>query len=407
MDRPVLLKSATADNLADFIEKNREAILNEWDSFARSLDSERTMSPEALRDHAAQMLDAIAMDLRTPQSSASKEQKAKGLRPDNSPALAAAGYEHGIARLAEQFNLSELVSEFRAIRASVLRLWARQHPNATERLDDIVRFNESIDEILAASSLSYSTRVSEARNTIIGILAHDLRNPIHSMMLGTRYFLQNKSTNPDGIKAAARMQHVVSRMSELVDTLLDYARVSLGDTIPLSLAATTMGAICSHAIEEVESAHPERDITLSCVHDVEGMWDSARIVQMLTNLLVNALQHGEDDGVVSVTVSAGDASVSIEVYNEGEPISPSRLATLFDPVYRRASTGGQLRTPESSGLGLGLFIANQIARSHGGRISVVSTREAGTRFTIALPICCSPPRAATLQVESSISPLGS
>ncbi len=392
------LAFAAADNLPDFIEKNREAILQEWDSFARSLDFARTMSPTAQRDHAAQMLDAIANDMRTPESLVAKEQKGKGLSPDNSPALKSVGHSHAIARLAEQFSLSELVSEFRAMRASVLRLWAREHPNPDGHLDDIVRFNESIDEVLAASSQSYATRINDARNVIIGILAHDLRNPIHSVTLGARYLLQSKSTDSNGIKAVARMQRAASRMSELVDNLLDYARTSLGDSIPVSPEATTMRAICRRAIEEVESAHPGRDISLVCARDVEGTWDSSRVVQLLTNLLVNALQHGDAAGVVRVTVSTMVDSVLIEVYNEGEPINPSALCTLFDPLYRRASIGAHTHNPESSGLGLGLFIASQIARSHGGDIKVVSTREGGTIFSTELPKSCAPLRAATLQV---------
>ena len=293
MATPASFASAAADNLPDFIEKHREAILQEWDSFARSLDFARTMSPDTQRDHAAEMLDAIANDMRTPESSVSKEQKGKGLNPDNSPALKSAGHAHAIARLAEQFSLSELVSEFRAIRASVLRLWTRQHPNTDEHLNEIVRFNESIDEILAASSQNYSARINEARNVIIGILAHDLRNPIHSVTLGARYLLQSNSTDSNGIKAVARIQRAASRMSELVENLLDYARTSLGDSIPVSPEATTMNAICSRAIEEVESAYPGRDIALVCARDVEGTWDSSRIVQLLTNLLTNALQHGD------------------------------------------------------------------------------------------------------------------
>ena len=356
------------------------------------------MSPKTLRNHAAQILDAIANDMRTPETLLVKEQKGKGQSHDNSPELATAGNEHAIARLADQFSLAELVSEFRAIRASVLRLWARQHPNAGEHLNDIVRFNESIDEILAASSQSYSTRINEARNVIIGILAHDLRNPIHSITLGSRYLLQSNSTDANGIKTVARMQRAASRMSELVNNLLDYARTSLGDSIPVSPELTTMNAMCSRAIEEVESAYPGRNISLVCAHGVEGTWDSARIIQLLTNLLVNALQHGDAAGVVKVTVSTKVNSVLIEIYNEGEPINPSTLGSLFDPLYRRASMRSQTLTPESSGLGLGLFIASQIARSHGGDIKVASTREAGTIFSIELPKSYSPLRAATLDV---------
>ncbi|HET9106364.1 MAG TPA: sensor histidine kinase [Steroidobacteraceae bacterium] len=389
---------AAVDKLPDFIEKNREAILQEWDSFAQSLDFERTMSPETQRDHAEQMLNAIANDMRTTESLVEKELKSKGLSPDNSPALKTAGHEHATARLAEQFSLAELVSEFRAIRASVLRLWARQHPNAPAHLNDIVRFNESLDEVLAASSQGYSTKINEARNVIIGILAHDLRNPIHSVMLGTRYLLQNKSTESNGIKAVARMQRAAMRMSELVNNLLDYARTSLGDSIPVFPAPVMMNQICSRAIEEVESAYPGRDITLVCAQDVEGSWDSSRIIQLLTNLLVNALQHGAASGVVSVTVSNRVHSVVIDVYNEGEPISPGSLGTLFHPLYRRASVRDRTHKAQSSGLGLGLFIASQIARSHGGDIKVLSTSEGGTTFSVELPKSCSPLRAATPEV---------
>jgi signal transduction histidine kinase len=386
---------AAAQKLPDFIEKNREAILQEWDSFAQSLDFERTMSPETQRDHAEQMLDAIAEDMRTTESLVEKELKGKGLSPDNSPALKTAGHEHAIARLAEQFSLSELVSEFRAIRASVLRLWARQNPNAAEHLNDIVRFNESLDEILAASSQSYSTKINEARNVIIGILAHDLRNPINSVMLGARHLLQSKSTESNDIKSVARIQRAASRMSELVSNLLDYARTSLGDSIPVFPAPVTMSPICSRAVEEVEAAYPGRHISLVCPQDVEGSWDSSRLIQLLTNLLVNAIQHGAASGVVSVTVSPRVDSVVLEVHNEGEPISAGSLGALFHPLYRRASVDDGTHKAESSGLGLGLFIASEIARSHGGDIKVVSTREGGTLFSVELPKSSPPLRAAT------------
>jgi signal transduction histidine kinase len=131
---------------------------------------------------------------------------------------------------------------------------------------------------------------------------------------------------------------------------------------------------------------------------IDGTWDAARIVQLLTNLLTNALQHGDAAGIVSVTVSTRVNSVLVEISNKGEPISPNSLGTLFDPLFRRATTGGRTRKPKSSGLGLGLFIASQIARAHGGDIKVVSTREAGTIFSLELPKSYSPLRAATRAV---------
>ena len=103
--------------------------------------------------------------------------------------------------------------------------------------------------------------------------------------------------------------------------------------------------------------------------DVEGMWDSARLVQLLTNLLTNALQRGDAAGVVSVTVSTRVNSVLIEIYNEGEPINPDTLGALFDPLYRRASTSSKTRTPRIFRTWVGTAIASQIARSHGGDIT--------------------------------------
>jgi signal transduction histidine kinase len=376
---------AGSSRLPDFIENNREIILQGWDEFARSLFPDRPLSEATVRDHAAEILAAIVKDMRTPETSFAQEEKGNGLCPNNSPALRDAGEEHAIARLSEQFNLADLVGEFRALRASVLRLWRTQHPGPSDSLDDIVRLNEAIDEALAASAQRYSLRLDEARTVIIGILAHDLRNPIHSAALSTRYILQSKLVDANCIKAAARIERAVTRMSALVGSLLDYARASLGDSIPVAPEATNMAVICAGAIEEVESAYPGKNIILTCPRDANGSWDAPRITQLLINVLTNAVQHGDSDAPIRVDVSVTVGSVLVQIHNEGVPIDPTALGTLFEPLYRRASDRSQTPKSGSSGLGLGLFISRQIALSHGGDIKVRSTHEEGTVFSIELP----------------------
>lgn len=163
---------AAPRSLGFFIVSNLEAILQDWEEYARSIAPEAAFNQKTLRDHAKQLLQAIAADMTRPQSLQTQEDKSKGLAPDNSPALKSAGEQHALARIAEQFDLEQLIGEFRAVRGSVLRRWAAQQNRSGGRPEEMTRFNESIDEALAASARHYAhthaSIINSTSNAIVG-----------------------------------------------------------------------------------------------------------------------------------------------------------------------------------------------------------------------------------------------
>jgi signal transduction histidine kinase len=171
----------------------------------------------------------------------------------------------------------------------------------------------------------------------------------------------------------------------LVRDLLDYARTRLGDELPITVETTNMARLCAQSVDEAEAAHPGHTIATRFSGDMAGKWDPVRTGQLFTNLLTNAMIHGDHDAAVSVAVMGAADTVSIEVHNDGPPIPESARASLFEPLYRATNHSTRHVREGSSGLGLGLYIARQIALAHGGDIEVTSTQESGTTFRVILP----------------------
>jgi len=375
---------AASPSLADFILNNMDLILQDWEEFAQSLFPAAALSKRTLQDHAKDILQAVAADIARPQSSQVQQEKSKELTPHNSSALNAAGEKHAQARAAESFDWAQLIAEFRAVRASVLRHWVRQNSEGAGSPAEITRFNESIDEALAASALQYSKKHDEARTVIIGVLAHDLRNPLQAALMGASYIIQHATVDPKCIQSAARIKSSIRRCDQLVSDLLDYARSALGRGLPLSPQDANMRVLCAGTIAEVEAANPGRVITQSYGGNLNGTWDNARIAQLLDNLLTNALKHGYGHTPVVLTVSGGIDAISIEIHNDGPSIPDAARASLFDPLHLKVGPPGHL--PDgSSGLGLGLYICREISLAHGGEIEVTSNPQFGTSFKLTLP----------------------
>jgi signal transduction histidine kinase len=308
VDEPATSPSAPPpSSLGDFILKNMDAILQDWEDHAQSLSPAAVLSRTALRDHAQKILKAIAADIARPQSSQAQEEKSKGLIPENSPGLEIAGEQHALARVLDQFELPQLVSEFRALRGSVLRRWAdtTQKLSGDDHIEELTRFNESVDEALASSVHAFSNKVDEARTVILGVLAHDLRNPLSAALISASFIIEHSNESEKCIQSAARLQRSIKRCDQLTSDLLDYARVKLAHGIPIHLRRSNMRDLCSAAIDEMEAAHPGRFITQSYSGDINGTWDPERIAQLLANLLINALKHGSADTPVLLTASCG------------------------------------------------------------------------------------------------------
>ena len=371
-------------SLSCFIVEDIEAILAEWEEFARSQMPDAKLDAAVLRDHAREMLVAIADDMVRPQSTAEQHDKARGLESSLTSGIAVAAAEHATNRVTNHFTLPNLVAEFRAMRAAVLRLWLARHPEGG-KLEELSRFNEAIDEAIAASVARFDEKLGKSRDIILGVLAHDLRNPLHAASISIQYLLRANDLNEKSTKAAVRALRSIDRMAELIDDLLDYAQTRLGGGLRLNTVDANVAILCGEVIDEIEAAFPGRSVRSTLPTNCEGAWDVSRFKQMVSNLLANAMNHGSADGPVSLVIEPQDTQIAIAIHNEGTPIPPKVQATLFRPVYVEKDHRSRPQSHGSSGLGLGLYIANQIATAHGGTIALTSLAEEGTTFTITVP----------------------
>ena len=374
--------------LADFIRANREPILAEWEAFARScVPAGGTMDVTALRDHADQMLTAIAVDLATPQGRRAQAEKATGHAPAEDPGAAptAAG-EHGAGRAESGFSVSQMVAEYRALRASVVRLWTQAPgPMAAEQVEDLTRFHEAIDQALAESVARFERGVEQAKETFVAILGHDLRLPLGAISTSAAFVLETGGLEEPHRGLVARIAASAARTVAMVGELLDFTRSRLGGGIPVVRADADLAQVAREAVDEVRAAHPRHEIRVDAEGDARGRWDAARLAQALGNLVGNAVQHGGAGGPVRVAVWGAGAEARVAVHNSGAVIPADQLDGIFNPMKaRRAPREAAARGPTGS-LGLGLYIAERIVAAHGGRIEVESSAARGTTFTVVLP----------------------
>lgn len=376
--------------LADFILENMEPILRTWQDFARTLPPAGQLNRKELRDHAELMLKDIAKDLTMAQSAHEQSEKSKGFAPQESGITAAE--THGAERLLAGFSVNEMVSEYRALRASVLRLWDKRVDRVIQAdLDDMTRFNEAIDQALAESVSRYAAMVKQSQNLFLAILGHDLRNPLGAIIMSADYLVrvdpQADATQYN--RVASQIMASGERMREMVNNLLDYTRTHFGAGIPIVPAAIDIAIVCRDVVEEMRALHPTRTISLDAPGTLAAVADSPRLGQMLSNLIGNALQHGSWTTPIKVIACNEPGYVSVMVHNDGVPIPAQEIAHIFDPLMRYSAVAQTNPDPDASlsvGLGLGLYIAREIILAHGGTIAVQSTAEEGTIFTARLPV---------------------
>lgn len=383
--------------LAEFILANIEPILAEWEAFARSLLPGASMTIAELRDDAESILLATARDMQNRQSLEEQESKSKGDGGAGGVAsdrLDIASDMHGVERVSSGFHITDVVSEYRALRASVLRLWRESIPQPDRKdLDDLTRFNESLDQSLARGVASYSKRVDDSRQMFLAILSHDLRNPLSTIRTAA-YLVALKNEDRATTDAILMINRSTDVMVRLISDLIDFSSSGLGRAMPLNREPVDLELLCHEVIDAYRTTHADRVLRFCSDGDVNGVWDVGRIRQVISNLVGNAIQHGSPDGPITlsatsaVTPSAAsgpaDSDVVLSVHNEGPPIPPDLLPTLFDPLKRYATQESAAdRTPGS--IGLGLYIVREIVAANGGRVSVTSTAEEGTTFTVFMP----------------------
>ena len=377
----------TQYRLDSFIHDNMEQILQAWEDFARTIEPPAlTMDDTELRDHARLMLLAFAQDLRTPQSDLERAAKSKGLGQRREGDTAAE--THAEARLLSGYTVVQLVSEYRALRSSVLTLWAADiGPDRSPHMADVARFNEAVDQALAESVARYEHMVTQSQNMFLAILGHDLRNPLGTIVTGSSFLMQAADIPSKYVLVATRMFNSAKRMSKLINDLIDFTRTHLGPGIPIRVKQGSMAALCEEVVNESRTFHPERMINLQVPPQLDAIFDEGRIAQVLSNLIGNAIQYGSEDAPVTVLVTASEHDVVIAVNNRGGAIAPDKLASIFDPMVRIAASVNSSSTDytERTSLGIGLYISREIIHAHGGRIGLASMAADGTTFTVTMP----------------------
>jgi signal transduction histidine kinase len=379
-------------NIGEFMEHQVNPIVDEWVEFAQTrLSPSHQFTRHELADHARVLLQAMAADMKQAQGAQAKHDKSQGNKPDNAPNITHIAEGHAVQRFDQGFSLDDLISEFRALRASVIRRWTRQiaQPRA-EDLEELTRFGESMDQALSASASLYAKKVDDSRNLLLGVLGHDLRTPLGVVHLSAHYLLRADTLTGAQTKAVARILTAADRMRGMVKDILDFTQTAFGVALPITPAPADLGDITRNIVGEIAALHPDSRIELTCEGVLTGRWDAARVGQMLANLVANAVQHGASGEPVTVLVDDEDDAVRVEVANAGLPIPAEARENLFSPLRQKPTTEGE-RQAGSSGLGLGLYITKEIAVAHGGSVEVRSV-EGGTTFSVRLPR--TPPIAA-------------
>jgi signal transduction histidine kinase len=371
--------------LPDFILENLEPILQAWEDFARTIETPGAeLDNVALRDHAEQMLRAIVIDLRTRQTVSEQLAKAQGHAPRIDEETAAE--THAVTRLMAGFTIDQMVSEYRALRTSVLSQWLRQVKDGKSvNVDDMTRFHEAIDQALAESIASYSRAVEASRNVFLGILGHDLRTPLGAILLGADRLRRTESTDPRTGKVARQIYASVQRATQIVGDLLDLTRCQMGPGIPVKKAPIDLSPLCERVIEEIRAFHPQANVVFDAKEPVMGAFDGARMEQVFSNIISNAVTHGDNQFPVTVELQALEEGAVFTVHNGGEPIPEDVLPFIFNPMGRFSQRSVVDHGPVA-GLGLGLFIASEIVASHAGSIEVSSDLPGGTVFRVKLPV---------------------
>jgi signal transduction histidine kinase len=370
--------------LSNFILSNLEEILTEWESFAGTILPEKKLDKLALRDQAEEILKVIALDMETPQTGSEQAEKSRGrgARAEQD----SAAESHSARRLGVGFNQAQVVSEYRALRATVIRLWMASSPEIDDSaMDQLIRFNEGMDQALSESTARFMQEIEKSRDFAIAVLAHDLRNPLNAILTSAQYLQRQIAEERDRAAISDLGSSIIAsgiQMTRMINNLLDFTRTRLGQPLPIKRELTDLARVCWQIVDELVAVYPGRPIHLNCTGVCQGFFDATRIGEMLSNLIANAIQHGAETTPVTVTARVESEEIVIQVHNDGLPIPPSELSTIFDVLANPAKEGMK----ESGHLGIGLCIAREIAEAHSGKISVTSTAQDGTTFVVRLPL---------------------
>ena len=373
--------------LSAFIDANLDAIVTGWEAYARTLEpAAGSMSQQALRSLSREMLVAIVADM---QASGTEDERAGAATRTGlaSAAVPTSATLHGALRHAAGFDLPQLVSEFRALRSSVLALWRRcdSAGETASAIDEIARFNEALDQALYESVQRYSNAAAASRDMFLAVLGHDLRSPLQAIEIASHALTQAALSDATRLQVGMRVKRASKAMNRLITDLLEFTRSRLGRAMPIERSPCDLGQLCEEALDAARASYPLQLFEPQLSGDLRIPVDPARLLQALSNLLNNAVQHGDPGEPVSLGAHGDERCVVVVIANAGPPIPPDALRVIFDPLVQLPTTVAELNHRSATSLGLGLFIVREIVLGHHGTIDVQSSAETGTAFTIRLP----------------------
>lgn len=367
--------------LADFIEKNARSIVEGAGDFAKAqARPEMQLDTAALQNDFPRILAEVVLDLRTSQGHEQQRAKSEGRAPLHAGPESAAS-SHGRLRARDGFDVNHMVAEFRALRAAVLRLWATDAALTHEDIEDMVRFNEAIDQAIAESLVDFSKQIDSWRHMFLGVLGHDLRGPL-SAIVATSELMARKTADTSLAALAERMTKSGMRMAKLLDNLLVYNKTKLGMGMPVELSSCDLDTALQEEVELLRVALPKAKVSFEVEGSSQGLFDASLIREALHNLVTNASKYGDPDAEIQVSLVGNAEGVQLTVSNSGAALSAHTLNSMFEPMRRgdQAAASG-----EDASLGLGLFVVRQIVNAHRGDVTV-SSAEGKTKFTVWLPV---------------------
>ena len=369
--------------LSAFIKANIRIIADDWEHFARTLPPASHMDSLALRDHAPQILLAIADDIASWQSASESVDKSQGWNFKAVRAAETAAQVHGALRQQHGFNMAQLAAEFRALRSSVLRLWGTRSADSVPYAEDTLRFNEAIDQALAESIDTFTADVDRGRNLFLGILGHDIKTPLSAATLTAEALALHHEGDEAELKLIRRIQRNVGTITTVITDLLEFVRLDLGVQMNLNRNTEDLAEVALNAVDDYSALHPQVEIKLTSSGDVVGLWDDIRMRQLLRTLIDNAVATKPPGSVIYLNISQRDDEAVVTMENEGPEMSSPVSNSLFDPLVRDDVT-----RPQAAGetkLGIDLYIGRSIVLAHGGTIS--AGYQIGKNFVTAiLPI---------------------
>jgi signal transduction histidine kinase len=380
--------------VADFIRQHSEDIAKEWEAFARTCSpAAAKMNVAQLRDHILPLLRFVADDMDTPQTRFEQNEKAQGRQP-LAKGEASEAEQHAAVRIIDGFTVDQVIGEFRALRASVLRLWAEhrdsdEHAPITEPAQ-INRFNESIDQMLSESVARHAYLETQARehstrrDAFLATLSHELRGPLAAIANGVHIVEAAGTTNARLAPVAAMMARQIQHLRRLLDDLLDLARISR-DRLSIRCAPADI----RQCVQDAVDANREEPTQLSHFLKLNlpagplvGEVDSTRIMQVISILLNNAIKYSPVDSSIELSLIRDHEHARISVRDEGVGIAADVLPHIFDPF--RVTDDNDLAR---HGLGIGLGLARRLVELHAGTLVARSDGPGrGAEFCVAIPL---------------------